>query len=189
MKIKVEVSGRHAHLSKEHLHKLFGEGYELNKKRDISQPGQYVAHEKVSLVNGDLEIRDVKILGPVRNKTQIEILEEDVNTLEVNAPLRISGNIKNSAGIKIKGPFGEIELNEGVIRAERHIHLSLEDLEKVGFKDGDYANLKIREDIIKCMVRSGKDHSTAVHLDKDDAKRLNLDAARAVGEDVFGEIL
>ena len=183
MKIKAEISGRHVHLSKYDLHKLFGDGYELKKKRDISQPGQYVAHERVALANGLARIDDVKILGPVRNKTQIEILAEDAEILKVNAPIRKSGDIENSPGIKIIGPLGEIYTNEGVIRAERHIHLSNEDAEEFGLKNGDYVNLRINDKIINCFVRAGEEHKSAIHFDKDDAANLGID------KDTFGEII
>jgi len=183
MKIKAEVSGRHVHLSEYDLHKLFGDGYELKKKRDISQPGQYVAHEKVILANGLGRIEDVKILGPVRSRTQIEILAEDAGILKVNAPIRKSGDTGNSPGIKIIGPLGEIDVQEGVIRAEKHIHLSQEDAGEFGLKNGDYVNLRINDKIINCFVRAGKEHKSAIHFDKDDAANLGID------KDTFGEII
>lgn len=187
MKVKVEVSGRHVHLSKEHLHKLFGENYELKKKRDISQPGQYLAHERVILANGLDIIKDVKILGPVRNETQIEILEDDAKLLKINAPIRKSGDIEDSPGITIIGPFGEISVKEGVIRAERHIHLSSDDAEKLGLRNGGYSNVKIKDDILNFNVRAGNEHSSAIHLDKDDAFRLGIH--NPVDRDLFGEIV
>lgn len=187
MKIKVEVSGRHVHLSKEHLHKLFGKNYELKKKRDISQPGQYVAHETVTLKNCTNKIRDVKILGPARNKTQIEILEDDARLLKINAPLRKSGDVENSPGVTIVSPFGEVDIQTGVIRADRHIHLSLQDAEKIGLKDGEYVNIKINNKILNFLVRAGTEHKSAVHLDKDDAYKLEI--LNSIDEEIFGEIL
>lgn len=187
MKIKFEVSGRHVHLSKEHLHKLFGENYELKKKRDISQPGQYVAHEKVILMNGSSRIENVKIVGPARNKTQIEILEDDARLLKINARIRKSGDLENSPGVTIVGPFGEVNVQTGVIRADKHIHLSSEEAAGLGLKDGDYANIKINNKILNFLVRAGTEHKSAVHLDKDDAYKLGI--ADSIKEEIFGEIL
>lgn len=185
MGIKVEISGRHIHLSEEHLHKLFGQGYNLSKKRDISQPGQYVAHEKVILTNGIDKIENVKILGPVRKNTQIEILEEDARLLKINAPIRKSGDIKNSPGIRIIGPLGLVEINEGMIKADRHIHLPPEEAMELGLKDGDYAKIKIDKYTARFLVRAGIGHKSAIHIDKDEASRLGLRRE----QESFGEII
>ena len=137
--IPVGVSNRHIHLTQEHLDILFGQGYELTKLKDLSQPGQYACKEQLTLIGPSLRaIEGVRVLGPLRKKSQVEISKTDSFTLKVKAPVRESGDVAGSAPITIVGPKGIVQLKEGCILANRHIHMSPSDAERFGVKDGDY---------------------------------------------------
>ncbi len=140
--IPVGLSNRHVHLSKEHIQILFGEGYELTVFKDLSQPGQYAANEKIDVVGpkGKLNMR---VLGPARGNTQLEISLADGFVLGVNPPVRNSGEIKDSPGAKLVGPKGEVEITEGIIAAARHVHMHTTDGEAFGVKDKEIINLKV----------------------------------------------
>lgn len=135
MRLPIALSNRHLHLSKEDIATLFGEGYELQKQKDLKQPGQYAAVEKVDIVGPKGEIKGIRVLGPARNKSQIEISLTDSFVLGVKPPVRDSGDLKDSPGIKIVGPMGEVTLTEGVILASRHIHMHTDDAAKFGVVD------------------------------------------------------
>ena len=137
MKFLVETSARHVHVTQEHLEILFGKGYELTKKKDLSQPGQYACEERVTVVGPKKELKGVSILGPVRKATQVELSLTDARSIGVAAPVRESGDVAGSAGCKLIGPAGEVELTEGVIAAKRHIHATPADAEQLGVKNGD----------------------------------------------------
>nr|MBI4157174.1 hypothetical protein [Candidatus Woesearchaeota archaeon] len=172
-KILVGVSNRHVHISKEHLEILFGKGYQLKVLREIRQPRQYAAEETVTLLGKqDLQAR---IVGPLREKTQVEILTTDQYVLGIKVPKKVSGDLDNTPGIKIKGPKGIINLENGVIIAEKHLHLSQEESEKLNLSNGSRVNL-VHENGTKfnAIVRSGKDHLSEFHLDKDEAESLNI---------------
>ncbi|MGL5973444.1 MAG: PduL/EutD family phosphate acyltransferase, partial [Oscillospiraceae bacterium] len=126
-KILVETSARHIHLTKEHLEILFGEGATLTHKKDLSQPGQYAAQERLTVVGTKKEIESVSILGPIRPETQVELSLTDARSIGIVAPIRDSGNIKGSGNCILVGPKGKVELKEGVIIAKRHIHMTPED--------------------------------------------------------------
>ena len=172
-KILVGVSNRHVHLSKEHLEELFGKNYELNVKREIRQPGQYAAEEIVTLL-GKKEL-SARIVGPTRNYSQVEIMYSDQKELGINAPTRISGDIKNTPGIKLKGAHGTINLSRGVIVAEKHLHLSQEESEEFNLPNNSRVNLiynnKTRFNVV---VRSGPDHLSEFHLDRDEAESFGI---------------
>ena len=121
-KIPIGVSGRHLHVSQEHLEILFGKGYELTKFRDLSQPGQYACEERVDLISPGRELKGVRILGPVRKETQVEITKSDAIRGRFVAPVRSSGNIKGSGSATFDWSKGQITISEGVIIADRHIH-------------------------------------------------------------------
>lgn len=172
-KILVGVSNRHVHLSKEHLEILFGKGYQLKVLREIRQPGQYAAEETVTLLGKqDLQAR---IVGPLRENTQVEILTSDQYVLEIKVPKKVSGDLDNTPGIKIKGPKGIVNLEDGVMIAEKHLHLSQEESKKLNLFNGSRVNL-VHENGAKfnVIVRSGKDHLSEFHLDKDEAESLNI---------------
>ena len=186
-KIKIEISARHIHLKKSDFEKLFGEGAELNVKTELSQPGMFAANETVSIKNENFQIDNLRIVGPLRNYTQIELSKTEARKFKINPPLRRSGDIENSLGITVIGPKGKIEISEGVIIAKRHIHMTPEDAEEINAKDGDL--LKVRtggergltfENIV---ARVDENFSLAMHIDTDEG---NAGGVGGVGE---GEII
>ncbi len=187
-KVLVETSARHVHLSAEHIEVLFGKGATLTHKKDLSQPGQFACEERVKLVGPKKEIANVIILGPARPATQVEVSFTDARTLGVNAPVRESGDVAGSAGCKLVGPAGEVEIAEGVIVAKRHIHITPEDAAQFGVEDKEIVSVKVesadRTTIFGDVVcRVSPKFAAAMHIDTDEAN-----AACAFGE-VYGEII
>lgn len=173
----VETSARHVHVTKEHLEVLFGEGYELTKKKDLSQPGQFACNERVAVVGTKGQFPAVSILGPVRPATQVEISASDARTLGVSAPVRESGDIAGSAPCKLVGPKGEVEISEGVIVAKRHIHMTPADAENFGVKDKDIVNVKIdspERSLVfgDVVVRVSDKFALAMHIDTDESNAV-----------------
>jgi len=188
MNFIVETSARHIHLTNEHIAILFGEGHALTNKKDLSQPGQFACEEKVELVGPKGSLK-VSVLGPARKDTQVELSFTDARTLGLkDVPVRESGDIAGTPGIKLVGPCGEIELAEGCIIAMRHIHMTPEDAEAFGVKDKDVVKVAIEgtgralvfEDVV---VRVSKSYALAMHIDTDEAN-----AAAAFGK-IFGTIV
>ena len=187
-KILIETSSRHVHLTEEDIVALFGEGAKLTHKKDLSQPGQFACEERVMIVGPKKSIPNVIILGPARKATQVEVSMTDARTLGVNAPVRESGDLAGSAGCKIVGPAGEIEIEEGVIVAKRHIHLTPEDAEQFGVEDKQIVCVKVESagrslifgDVV---VRVSPKFAAAMHIDTDESN-----AAAAFGE-IYGEII
>ena len=187
-KVLVETSARHVHLTEEHIEILFGKGHTLTHKKDLSQPGQFACEERVTLVGPKKQIPTVIILGPARPATQVEVSFTDARTLGVDAPVRESGDVKGSAGCKIVGPEGEVEIAEGVIVAKRHIHLTPEDAASLGVEDKQIVSVKIENDSRSTIFgdvvcRVSPKFSAAMHIDTDEAN-----AACAFGK-CFGEII
>ena len=189
-KILVETSARHIHLTKEHLELICGEGYELEVKKMLSQPGQFASNTKLDLVGPKNTIKGVSILGPVRKGSQVEISATDARTLGVKAPIRESGDIKGSAPIKIVNPVNgkELDLEEGCIVAKRHIHMTPEDAEYFGVSNGQIVNVRIsgtgRETVFgDTVIRVSPSYALAMHIDTDESN-----AANAFGE-IYGEIV
>lgn len=177
--IPVGISNRHIHLSKEHVEVLFGAGYQLTPFKDLSQPGQYACKEQLTIVGPSLKpIEKVRVLGPVRSASQVEISRTDSFTLKVAPPVRESGKIEGSAPITIIGPKGVVTLKEGCIIANRHIHMSLEDGERFGVKDNDYVDIDAfgerKTRFFDVQVRVHKDFRLEMHLDTDDANAAGL---------------
>ena len=171
--IKVGVSARHVHLSQNDLETLFGKGHELTPKKYL-MGGQYAAEECVTLVSPSLKtIEGVRVLGPVRPASQIEISRTDTFKLKVSPPVRPSGEIKGSAPMALVGPKGSVFLNEGCIIANRHIHMTPEDAMKYGIKDNDLVDVEIQNSkptkYYDVQVRVHKDFNTEMHIDTDDA--------------------
>lgn len=171
--IKVGVSARHVHLSRADLDTLFGKGYELTPKKML-MGDQYAAEECVTLVSPSLRtIEGVRVLGPVRPESQIEISRTDTFKLKVSPPVRPSGKIKGSAPMALVGPKGSVFLNEGCIIANRHIHMTPEDAEKYGIADNDLVDVEIQNTkptrYYDVQVRVRKDFNTEMHIDTDDA--------------------
>ena len=172
--VLVETSARHVHLSKEDLETLFGKGYELTVKKNLSQPGQFAAEERVKLVGAKKELAGVSILGPCRKATQVELSLTDARSIGVTAPVRESGDIAGSGSCKIVGPAGEIEIKEGVIAAKRHIHMTPADAEKFGVKDAQVVSVKIDTDgraltFGDVVVRVSDKYALAMHIDTDES--------------------
>ena len=177
--VPIGVSNRHIHLSKGDLATLFGEGYELTPLKELSQPGQYACKELLTIVGPSLRpIENVRVLGPVRGKSQVEISLTDSYVLKVKPPVRESGNIAGSAPIRIIGPKGVVELSEGCIIANRHIHMSPSDGDAFGVKDGDYVTVeaegKRRTRWYDVQVRVHKDFRLEMHVDTDDANAAGI---------------
>ena len=133
--VMVETSARHVHVTEETLEILFGKGYQLTKKKDLSQPGQFACEERVQVIGPKNSFPAVSILGPTRPADQVELSASDARSIGVAAPVRESGDIAGSGACKLVGPKGEVELKEGVIVAKRHIHMTPEDAENYGVKD------------------------------------------------------
>ena len=185
-KVLVETSARHIHLSAKTIEVLFGAGHTLTKKKDLSQPGQFACEEKVEVVGPKGSLK-MSVLGPARNADQVEISLTDARSIGVSAPVRESGDIAGSGACLLCGPMGEVEINEGVIAAKRHIHLTPADAEAFGVSDKQIVKVKldtaralIFDDVV---VRVSPSFAAAMHIDTDEAN-----AAGASGV-VYGEIL
>ena len=186
-KVIVETSARHVHLSEADLKILLGEGNELTIKKMLSQPGQYASNERVNLVGPKKAINNVLILGPARKETQVEISLTDARTLGVSAAIRESGDIDGTAGIKLVGPAGEVEITKGVIAAKRHVHLDPATAVELGVKDKQIVSVKVDGErgltFGEVVVRVNPNFAPAVHLDTDEAN------AAALSGEVYGEII
>ena len=187
-KVLVETSARHVHLTEEHIEALFGKGATLTHKKDLSQPGQFACEERVTLVGPKKSIANVIILGPARKDTQVEVSFTDARTLGVSAPVRESGDVAGTPGLKLVGPAGEVDIDAGVIVAKRHIHFTPEDAAEYGVSDKEIVKLKIESNdrttiFDDVVVRVNPNFAAAVHLDTDEAN-----AACAFGE-CYGEIV
>ena len=177
--VPIGVSNRHIHLSKEHVELLFGKGYELTPLKELSQPGQYACKETLTIVGPSLRpIENVRVLGPVRRSSQVEISATDSYVLKVKPPVRESGKTEGSAPITIIGPRGVVTLSEGCIIANRHIHMSPDDGKRFGVSDGDYVtvdvNGKRRTRWFDVQVRVHKDFRLEMHVDTDDANAAGI---------------
>ncbi len=177
--VPVGVSNRHIHLSAEDLETLFGKGYELTPIKDLSQPGQFACKEQLTIIGPSLRpIEGVRVLGPVRKESQVEISRTDSFTLKVKPPVRESGDIKGSAPITIVGPKGIVTLKEGCIIANRHIHMSDEEGKQFGLNDGDYVTVEIngerRTTFYDVQVRVNKAFRLEMHIDTDDANAAGI---------------
>ncbi len=177
-KIKIGVSQRHVHLSREHLDILFGKGYELTVKK-VLMGREYASNEVVTLVGPSLKaIENVRVLGPVREKTQVEISRTDTFVLKVSPPVRPSGKVEGSERIVLVGPKGSVYLNEGVIIANRHIHLTPEYAKQNGISDNDYVDVFVEgikpTKFYDVQVRVREDFNTEMHIDTDDANSSGL---------------
>ena len=185
--VLVEISARHLHVSRKDLDILFGEGYELTNKKDLSQPGQFACEEKVTIVGAKGSIK-ASILGPVRPDTQVELSLTDARSIGVVAPIRESGDIKGSGACKIVGPAGEVEITEGVIAAKRHIHMTKVDAEKYGIVDKQIVSVKIPTEgrslvFGDVIARVSDSYALAMHIDTDEAN------AACVPGSCIGEII
>ena len=178
--VLVEISARHLHLSQADLETLFGEGYQLTVKKELSQPGQSACEERVKVVGAKGEFPGVSVLGPVRNATQVEISLTDARSIGVAAPVRESGDIAGSGSCKLVGPKGELELKEGVIAAKRHIHATTADAERMGVENGQIVSVEIptsngRNLIFgDVVVRVSDSYALAMHIDTDESNAAGM---------------
>ena len=176
--VPVGVSNRHIHLNKADMETLFGAGYELTPLKDLSQPGQYACKETLTLVGPSMRaIEGVRVLGPIRKASQVEISLTDSFVLKVKPPVRESGDIAGSAPVTIVGPKGIVTLKEGCIIANRHIHMHTSDAVKYGVKDGDYIDVDALQGTRKTrwygvQVRVRDDFALEMHVDTDDANAV-----------------
>lgn len=174
----VETSARHVHVTQADLEILFGKDAVLTKKKDLSQPGQYACEERVEVVGPKKSIPGVSILGPVRPATQVELSATDARSIGLSAPIRESGDVAGSAGCKLVGPCGEVEISEGVIVAKRHIHLTPADAEELGVQDKEVVYVKVdtngRKAILGDVVcRVSPSFARAMHIDTDEANAIS----------------
>ena len=178
LKVLMETSSRHVHVTMEDLKILFGEGAQLHNKRELSQPGQFLTEEKVAIVGPKRTIENVSILGPERSATQVELAFTDARTLGIAVPVRESGDVAGSTPVKLVGPAGEIELKEGAIAAKRHIHMTPEDAAKYGFQDKEIVSVTVEGDraltFDEVVLRVSEKFSTAMHVDTDEANAAGL---------------
>ena len=169
--VEVEASGRHVHLTDSQARQLFGHG--LTEDRPLSQPGQYACRERVTLIGPKGKLERVAVLGPARKEAQVEISLTDARTLGIDAPVRLSGDVKGTPGITVAGSSGRLELAEGVIVARRHIHMHPDDAARYGLKTGDEVSLQClssRPVILEGVaVRVSDQFATRVHIDFDEA--------------------
>ncbi len=170
----VETSARHAHVTQETLEVLFGAGYQLTVKKELSQPGQFASGEKITVVGSKSETK-MSILGPCRKINQVEISATDARSLGIAAPVRESGDIAGSGSCKLVGPAGEVELKEGVIVAKRHIHMTPADAAEMGVENGEIVKVLIKNDngrnliFDDTVVRVSDKYALAMHIDTDEA--------------------
>ena len=177
-KIPIGVSNRHVHVSREDLDTLFGKGYELTKKSDLGQPGQYACNETVTVRGPKGEFKNVRILGPVRKESQVEISLTDSFQLGVKAPVKESGQLDGTPGITLVGPNGSVEMPRGTIVALRHIHMTPEQAAKMGLKDKDIVEVETfgeRAGVLgNVLVRVSDKFALEMHVDIDEANACSL---------------
>lgn len=177
-KILIETSARHVHVTQEALEILFGKDAVLTKKKDLSQPGQFACEERVTVVGPKKELANVSILGPVRPATQVELSATDARSIGLPIAIRESGDIAGTPGCKLIGPKGEVEISEGVIVAQRHIHMIPETAEKLGIKNKDVVWVKAETNgrtaiLGDVVVRVSEKFADAMHIDTDESNAIS----------------
>lgn len=176
--IPVGISNRHVHLSQEALDKLFGDYYSVNILKELSQPGQYACKECVTICGPKGAISNVRILGPVRPETQVEILQSDTFQLGINTEVRLSGKLENTAGITLVGPKGSLEISQGVIVAQRHIHMLPQDAQAFHVVDGENVTIKVnglRGGVLdNVAIRVTNQSNLECHIDTEEANALGI---------------
>lgn len=182
--IPVGVSNRHLHLSQADQDILFGPGYQMTQIKDLSQPGQFACKEMVTICGPKGAIEKVRILGPVRNKTQVEILTGDGFKLGVSAPARQSGDLAGTPGITIVGPKGSVQINEGLIVAQRHIHMTPADAAKHGVYDGQIVSIEVEGPkggtYANVVVRANDKSATECHVDTEEANAMGINSSTKI---------
>ena len=179
MKIKIEVSARHAHFTNYDLEVLFGEGYELKSDKQLSQPGQFASTDTVKIVGPEGTIDNVRVIGPCRDNTQIEISKTDAHKLGIKAPIRLSGKTIGSGGATIVGSAGELEIEDGIIVAKRHIHMNPEESHRAGLSNGSFVDVELEGPraltFNEVEVRVHEDFEESMHIDTDEANAAGIE--------------
>lgn len=186
-KVKINASNRHIHITREHLDILFGKDFELVKTKDLIQPGEFATDQLVNISGPKGTLKNVRILGPVRKYTQVEISMTDSFVLGLGKPpLRDSGNLEDSLPVTVIGPAGTVVLDKGLILAQRHVHMTPEDAQVFGVKNGDFASVKVdgpRSLVFeKVLMRVSPNYAFEMHVDIDEAN------SAMIGPDSWGEI-
>lgn len=178
--IPIGISNRHIHLSQADMDALFGPGYQMTKIKDLSQPGQYACKETVTICGPKGAIEKVRILGPVRGKTQAELLAGDCFKLGIAAPSRLSGDLQGTPGLTIVGPKGSVQTSEGAIVAQRHIHMTPQDAQRFGVCDGDIVSIQVEGPrgglYSNVAVRANDASALECHLDTEEANAMSLNS-------------
>ena len=186
-KVEIGLSNKHVHLSQNDVETLFGKGAELHPTKYLKQPGQYACEEKVDVVGPKGTLKGLRVLGPTRNVTQVELSNTDCRTIGIKAPVRESGKLDGTPGCKLVGPAGEIDLPQGVIVALRHIHLNLAQAEEARVKDKDVVKVRVEGEraliFENVLVRASDSYEREMHIDTDEGNAAGL------GADAFGEII
>ncbi|MGN7356094.1 phosphate propanoyltransferase [Paenibacillus sp. SAF-054] len=176
--VPVGVSARHIHLTQEHIEALFGEGYQLTEFKPLSQPGQFAANETVAVIGSKGQFDKVRILGPARKASQVEISRTDSFAIGVKAPVRESGNIEGTPGVKVVGPKGEIELEQGVIVAARHIHFHTSDAQQMGIADQQMLKVRVGGErgvvFENVIARVSDSFALDMHIDTDEGNAAGV---------------
>jgi len=184
-KAEVGLSNKHLHLKNEDIEALFGKGHTLTPTKALKQPGQFASEEKVDIVGPKGALKGVRVLGPARPETQVELSLTDARTIGLSAPVRESGKLDGTPGVKLVGPAGEVTIDHGTIIALRHIHLSPAQAEEAGVKDKDIIKIKFEGErgviFDNVLVRSGDGHDSEIHLDTDEGNAAGLNNG-ALGE-------
>jgi putative phosphotransacetylase len=178
LEVPIAVSNRHIHLSKEHVERLFGRNYQLNKWKDLSQPGQFASKETVTLIGPKGKLEKVRVLGPARGDTQIEISLFDGYTLGITPPIRDSGDIDGTPSVNIQGPRGQLKVDQGLICAARHIHMNPDDATRFQVTNGQRVQVKVtgQRGVIfdNVLIRVSPKYKLEMHIDVDEANAAQI---------------
>jgi putative phosphotransacetylase len=178
LEVPIAVSNRHIHLSKEHVERLFGRNYQLNKLKDLSQPGQFACKETVTLIGPKGKLEKVRVLGPARGDTQIEISLNDGFTLGIAPPIRDSGDIEATPSVTIQGPRGQLKVDQGLICAARHIHMGPDDATRFQVTNGQRVQVKVtgQRGVIfdNVLIRVSPNYKLEMHIDVDEANAAQI---------------
>ena len=176
--LPIGLSNKHVHLSQVDIEKLFGEGHNLKPIKDLGQPGQYACEEKVDLVGPKRSIKGVRVLGPARSESQVELALADGFTLGIDVPVKGSGSLDGTPGVKLVGPNGEVQLEKGVIAAARHIHMSPKDALEFGVKDKEFVKIKVNGErgliFENVLIRVREDFALEMHVDMEEGNAAGL---------------
>jgi putative phosphotransacetylase len=187
IKIPIEVSARHIHLCKKDLEKLFGKNYDLTPQRWLSQKGQFAARETVTIKTKKGKIENIRLVGPLRSKTQVEISRTDAYSLKINPPIRRSGDTGDSPGLEIISSYSRLRIKKGVIIAQRHLHTGLKEAKRLDIKDGQLVSIKVQGKralvFNKVVVRVDSSFKPAIHIDTDEAN------AADISNKTYGELI